>query len=143
MSGFFDIIHQDPILSNVSSSRPLDLARRYQSQFPGALDEWTGAYPTRRRFWKATSGCSATWLAPHRLRNLYEDDGRIRTRRINSYRAHGFTLRDLVSYRRSTISRTAENRDGSDDNRRGTAIEGETTDETLRRSRKTQRTSLT
>jgi glycogen operon protein len=136
MSAFFDIIHQDPILSNVKLiAEPWDLGDGgYQvGNFPVLWTEWNGRYrDTIRHFWTGQ-----TWTIAdlgYRLTgssDLYEDDGRHPHASINFITAHdGFTLRDLVSYEKKHNEANGEgNRDGNDHNGSwNCGVEGETTD---------------
>jgi len=123
MSGFFDIIHQDPILSQRKLiAEPWDLGEGgYQvGNFPILWTEWNGRFrDTVRRFWIGDArqvpelGFRLTGSS-----DLYEDDGRHPQASINFITAHdGFTLRDLVSYeRKRNLANLEENRDGTDDN---------------------------
>ncbi len=122
-SAFFDIIHQDPILSNVKLiAEPWDLGQGgYQvGNFPVLWTEWNGRYrDTIRQFW--TGSRSSVGDMGYRLTgssDLYEDDGRRPHASINFVTAHdGFTLRDLVSYQtKRNLENGEENRDGSDEN---------------------------
>ncbi len=139
MSAFFDIIHQDPILSNVKLiAEPWDLGDGgYQvGNFPVLWTEWNGRYrDTLRYFWTG-----ATWTVAdlgYRLTgssDLYEDDGRHPHASINFITAHdGFTLRDLVSYEKKRNDANGEqSRDGNDHNASwNCGVEGETTDEAI------------
>jgi glycogen operon protein len=104
LGAFFDIIQQDPILSQVKLiAEPWDLGEGgYQvGNFPVLWAEWNAEYrDTVRRFWKGDGGVVGT-LA-YRLTgssDLYEQGGRRPHASINFITAHdGFTLRDLVSY---------------------------------------------
>jgi len=148
LSAFFDIIHQDPILSNVKLiAEPWDLGHEgYQvGNFPVLWTEWNGRYrDTVRRFW-----AGHTWTVSdlaYRLTgssDLYENDGRHPHASINFVTAHdGFTLRDLVSYDRKHNEANGEgNRDGNDYNDSwNSGVEGETDDsEILQLRRRRQR----
>ena len=123
LSAFFDIIHQDPVLSQVKLiAEPWDLGEGgYQvGNFPAGWAEWNGKYrDTIRRYWKGDGGQVAE-LA-YRLSgssDLYEGGGRRPHASINFVTAHdGFTLHDLVSYDRKHNEANGEhNRDGTDDN---------------------------
>jgi glycogen operon protein len=123
LGAFFDIIHQDPILSQVKLiAEPWDVGPGgYQvGNFPVLWTEWNGKYrDTVRRFWKGhggTAGELATRLTGSS--DLYEDDGRKPYASINFVTAHdGFTLQDLVSYDHKHNDANGEgNRDGADDN---------------------------
>ena len=123
LGAFFDIIHQDPVLSQVKLiAEPWDLgAGGYQvGNFPVHWTEWNGHYrDTVRRFWRGDGGQVAgfaTRLAGSS--DLYESAGRRPSASINFVTAHdGFTLDDLVSYEKKRNEANGEsNRDGSDDN---------------------------
>jgi glycogen operon protein len=123
LGAFFDIIHQDPVLSQVKLiAEPWDVGPGgYQvGNFPVLWTEWNGKYrDTIRRFWKGDGGLVsevATRLAGSS--DLYEDDGRKPYASINFVTVHdGFTLQDLVSYNEKHNEANGEgNRDGADDN---------------------------
>ncbi|MGE5443727.1 MAG: glycogen debranching protein GlgX [Ignavibacteriales bacterium] len=123
LSAFFDLIHQDPVISQVKLiSEPWDLGEGgYQvGNFPVLWAEWNGKYrDTVRRYWKGDEG-QIDDLA-YRLTgssDLYEWGGRRPYASINFITAHdGFTLRDLVSYNeKHNEANGGENRDGSNDN---------------------------
>jgi glycogen operon protein len=123
LSAFFDIIHQDPILSQVKLiAEPWDLGEGgYQvGNFPILWTEWNGKYrDTVRRFWKG-EGRVVSELAS-RLSgssDLYERSGRRPHASINFVTAHdGFTLRDLVSYdEKHNDANLEDNRDGESHN---------------------------
>jgi isoamylase len=123
LSSFFDIIHQDPILSQVKLiAEPWDVGPGgYQAgNFPVLWCEWNGKYrDTLRRFWKGDAAQVAE-LA-YRLAgssDLYQHNGRRPYASINFVTAHdGFTLRDLVSYNHKHNEANRENNaDGERDN---------------------------
>jgi isoamylase len=123
LGAFFDIIHQDPVISQVKLiAEPWDLGEGgYQvGNFPVLWAEWNGEYrDTVRRFWKGDGGLAGT-LA-YRLTgssDLYEHTGRRPYASINFVTCHdGFTLRDLVSYNdKHNEANGDDNRDGADDN---------------------------
>jgi glycogen operon protein len=123
LSAFFDIIHQDPVLSQVKLiAEPWDLGEGgYQvGNFPVGWAEWNGKYrDTIRRYWKGDGGQVAE--VAYRLSgssDLYEMSGRHPHASINFVTAHdGFTLHDLVSYNQKHNDANGEgNRDGTDDN---------------------------
>ncbi|MCL5098475.1 MAG: glycogen debranching protein GlgX [Candidatus Omnitrophica bacterium] len=123
LGGFFDIIHQDPVISQVKLiAEPWDLGEGgYQvGNFPVGWTEWNGKYrDTVRRFWKGDTGVMselATRLCGSS--DLYEFSGRRPSASINFVTAHdGFTLHDLVSYDKKHNEANGEgNRDGNDDN---------------------------
>src|SRR5216117_2198849 len=123
LSAFFDVIQQDPVVSQVKLiAEPWDLGEGgYQvGNFPAGWAEWNGRYRDAiRRYWKGDGGQVAE-LA-YRLSgssDLYEGSGRRPHASINFVTAHdGFTLHDLVSYnqKRNEANRD-DNHDGTDDN---------------------------
>ncbi|HEX9445796.1 MAG TPA: glycogen debranching protein GlgX, partial [Candidatus Binatia bacterium] len=123
LGAFFDIIHQDPILSQVKLiAEPWDLGEGgYQvGNFPVLWAEWNALYrDTVRRYWKGDAG-QVGGLA-YRLTgssDLYGHNGRQPYASINFVTAHdGFTLNDLVSYNEKHNEANGENsRDGNNDN---------------------------
>ena len=122
-SRFFEMIHQDPVLSQVKLiAEPWDLGEGgYQlGNFPVGWAEWNGRYRDAiRRYWRGDPGQVAD-LA-YRLTgssDLYQDDGRRPYASVNFVTAHdGFTLADLVSYTTKHNEANGEgNRDGTTDN---------------------------
>ncbi len=122
-SHFFDVIHQDPVISQVKLiAEPWDLGiGGYQvGNFPPGWAEWNGRYRDAiRRYWRGDPGQVAD-LA-YRLTgssDLYQDDGRRPYASVNFVTAHdGFTLADLVSYdRKHNEANGDDNRDGMDEN---------------------------
>jgi isoamylase len=135
LSAFFDVIHQDPVLSQVKLiAEPWDVGPGgYQvGNFPVLWSEWNGVYrDTMRDYWRgfANRGSFAERLSGSS--DLYESDGREPFASINFITAHdGFTLRDLVSYNEKHNEANRENnQDGTDDNRSwNCGVEGETDD---------------
>jgi glycogen operon protein len=123
LGAFFDIIQQDPILSQVKLiAEPWDVGPGgYQvGNFPVLWTEWNGKYrDCVRRFWKGDGGLVselATRLAGSS--DLYQSDGRLPYASINFVTCHdGFTLQDLVSYNDKHNEANGEgNRDGTNDN---------------------------
>lgn len=123
LGAFFDIIHQDPILSQVKLiAEPWDVGPGgYQvGNFPVLWTEWNGKYrDSVRRFWKGDGGLAselATRLAGSS--DLYQANGRKPYASINFITAHdGFTLQDLVSYdHKHNEANGEDNRDGGDEN---------------------------
>jgi glycogen operon protein len=123
LSAFFDIIHQDPILSTIKLiAEPWDVGEGgYQvGNFPDLWTEWNGRYRDAvRRYWKGDQAVAAE--LGFRLTgssDLYELSGRRPHASINFVVAHdGFTLHDLVSYNQKHNDANGEqNRDGSDNN---------------------------
>jgi glycogen operon protein len=123
LGAFFDIIHQDPILSQVKLiAEPWDVGPGgYQvGNFPVLWSEWNGKYrDTIRRFWKGDGDTLAEFAT--RLSgssDLYQADGRKPYASINFVTCHdGFNLHDLVSYNdKHNEANGEDNRDGADDN---------------------------
>jgi len=123
LSAFFDIIHQDPVLSQVKLiAEPWDLgAGGYQvGNFPVLWAEWNGIYrDTVRAYWKSDDGQAGS--LGYRLTgssDLYQWDGRKPYASVNFVTAHdGFTLHDLVSYNQKHNEANGEdNRDGNENN---------------------------
>jgi glycogen operon protein len=123
LGAFFDIIHQDPVLSQVKLiAEPWDVGPGgYQvGNFPVLWTEWNGKYrDSVRRFWKGDGGTVsefATRLAGSS--DLYAWGGRQPYASINFVTCHdGFTLQDLVSYNDKHNEANGEgNRDGANDN---------------------------
>ncbi len=136
LSSFFDIVHQDPILSRVKLiAEPWDVGEGgYQvGNFPLLWTEWNGRYRDAvRHFWNGWTP-DVKELA-YRLTgssDLYQNDGRRPFASINFVTAHdGSTLHDLVTYERKHNEANGEdNRDGPDDEHRSNGgVEGETDD---------------
>lgn len=123
LSAFFDIIHQDPVISQVKLiAEPWDVGEGgYQvGNFPVLWTEWNGKYRDGvRRFWRGDEDQIAE--IGYRLTgssDLYQDDGRRPCASINFVTAHdGFTLHDLVSYNeKHNEANGEENRDGTSEN---------------------------
>jgi isoamylase len=103
LSAFFDIIHQDPVLSQIKLiAEPWDLGPGgYQvGNFPLLWSEWNGKYrDCVRDYWRGsdqTIGELASRLTGSS--DLFEANGRRPYASINFVTAHdGFTLTDLVS----------------------------------------------
>jgi isoamylase len=123
LGAFFDIIHQDPIISQVKLiAEPWDLGQGgYQvGNFPVLWAEWNGIYrDTVRAYWKGDEGQAGSMA--YRLTgssDLYGRGGRRPYASINFVTAHdGFTLHDLVSYNdKHNEANGEENRDGHDHN---------------------------
>jgi isoamylase len=136
LSAFFDIINQDPVLSQLKLiAEPWDVGDGgYQvGNFPVLWAEWNGKYrDTVRRFWKSDDGQLSD--IAYRLTgssDLYEHNGRRPSASINFVIAHdGFTLNDLVSYNEKHNEANGEdNNDGADDNASwNLGVEGPTDD---------------
>jgi glycogen operon protein len=147
LSAFFDIVQQDPVISQVKLiAEPWDVGPGgYQvGNFPVLWTEWNGKYrDTVRDFWRgepATLGEFASRITGSS--DLYQDDGRRPYASINFVTAHdGFTLTDLVSYHgKHNEANGEDNRDGNDDNRSwNCGVEGPTDDEAVNELRARQR----
>jgi isoamylase len=131
---FFDIIHQDPVLSQVKLiAEPWDLGPGgyHVGNFPLGWAEWNGKYRDAvRRYWRGEHG-ELPELAS-RLSgssDLYQWSDRQVYASVNFVVAHdGFTLHDLVTYeQKHNLANGEGNRDGADDNlSRNWGVEGET-----------------
>jgi glycogen operon protein len=140
LSAFFDVIQQDPVVSQVKLiAEPWDVGEGgYQvGEFPPLWTEWNGKYRDAvRDFWLGSAHGAEVGVRElgYRLTgssDLYQDDGRRPYASINFVTAHdGFTLRDLVSYVEKHNEANGEgNRDGTDDNRSwNCGVEGPTDD---------------
>jgi glycogen operon protein len=136
LGSFFNIIHQDPIISQVKLiAEPWDIGDSgyMVGKFPPGWAEWNDMFRDQiRDFWRG-EGISFGAFA-NRLTgspDLYRGDYRRPTASINFITAHdGFTLHDLVSYNEKHNEANGEdNKDGSDDNRSwNCGVEGETDD---------------
>jgi isoamylase len=136
LSAFFDVIQQDPIISQVKLiAEPWDVAEGgYQvGKFPPLWSEWNGIYrDTIRDYWRA-QGTTLGQLASRFTgsSDLYENTGRRPHASVNFVTAHdGFTLHDLVTYNeKHNEANLEDNKDGTDDNRSwNCGVEGETDD---------------
>jgi isoamylase len=147
LGAFFDIIHQDPLLSQVKLiAEPWDLGEGgYQvGNFPLGWTEWNGKYrDSVRRYWKGDDGVLGE-LA-YRITgsaDLYETSGRAPSASVNFVTAHdGFTLHDLVSYNeKHNEANLEDNRDGESNNLSwNSGAEGPTEDEAIHRLRAQQK----
>ncbi len=147
LGAFLDIIHQDPILSQVKLiAEPWDLGEGgYQvGKFPVGWAEWNDKYRDAvRTYWKGDGGLIGE-LA-YRITgssDLYARSGRKPYASINFVTAHdGFTLHDLVSYNsKHNEANGEENRDGTDNNRSwNCGTEGRTDDPEVNQLRARQK----
>jgi glycogen operon protein len=150
LSAFFDIIHQDPIVSRMKLiAEPWDVGEGgYQvGNFPVLWAEWNGKYrDTVRRYWKGDEGQLSD--LGYRLTgssDLYQNDGRKPYASINFVTAHdGFTLQDLVSYNQKHNEANGENnQDGANDNNSwNMGAEGPTDDPGIIAARERQKRNL-
>jgi glycogen operon protein len=146
LSAFFDLIQQDPVISQVKLiAEPWDLGDGgYQvGNFPPLWSEWNGRFrDSVRDYWRqanAPIGELADRLTGSS--DLYEATGRRPSASINFVTAHdGFTLRDLVSYNNKHNQANGENnRDGTDDNRSwNCGVEGPSDDPAVNALRRRQ-----
>jgi isoamylase len=147
LAAFFDLIHQDPVVSKAKLiAEPWDVGEGgYQvGNFPVLWTEWNGRYrDTMRDFWRgARTGVADVAYRLTGSSDLYQDDGRRPWASINFVTAHdGFTLHDLVSYNDKHNEANGEgNRDGSSDNRSwNCGVEGPTEDSEVSFLRERQR----
>ncbi|HET7399030.1 MAG TPA: glycogen debranching protein GlgX, partial [Intrasporangium sp.] len=150
LSAFFDLIEQDPVVSQVKLiAEPWDLGDGgYQvGNFPPGWTEWNDKYrDTMRAYWKGDGGVIGEFA--QRLTgssDLYERSGRRPHASINFITAHdGFTLNDLVSYNeKHNESNGEDNRDGFDNNRSwNCGAEGETDDAAIEALRARQKRNV-
>ena len=136
LSAFFDLIQQDPVVSQVKLiAEPWDVGEGgYQvGNFPALWSEWNGKFrDSVRDYWRGadqTLGEFANRLSGSP--DLYALNGRRPSASVNFVTAHdGFTLRDLVSYNEKHNEANGEdNRDGEAHNRSWNhGVEGPTDD---------------
>ena len=150
LGGFFDIIHQDPVLSQVKLiAEPWDLGQGgYQvGSFPALWSEWNGRYrDSIRKFWKGDGGMVSEFATRFTgSSDLYEWSGRRPHASINFVTSHdGFTLNDLVSYNAKHNQDNGEdNRDGDNNNHSwNCGCEGPTDDPAVNRLREKKMRSI-
>jgi len=136
LSAFFDLVHQDPVISQVKLiAEPWDLGEGgYQvGNFPPLWTEWNGKYrDTVRDFWRGEGATLAEFAS--RLTgssDLYESSGRRPYASINFITAHdGFTLHDLVSFNEKHNEANGEDGDDGESHNRSwnCGVEGDTDD---------------
>ncbi len=146
LSAFFDLIQQDPVVSQVKLiAEPWDIGDGgYQvGNFPPVWSEWNGKFrDTVRDFWRGESATLPELAS--RLTgssDLYQADTRRPVASINFVTAHdGFTLADLVSYNEKHNEANGEdNNDGESHNRSwNCGAEGPTDDEDVLACRRLQ-----
>ena len=150
LSAFFDIIQQDPVISQVKLiAEPWDLGEGgYQvGGFPPLWSEWNGRYrDSVRDFHRSEPGTVGDFTS--RLAgssDLYQHTGRTPIASINFVTAHdGFTMRDLVSYNeRHNEANQEGGGDGESHNRSwNSGVEGDTDDEAVLALRKRRAKNL-
>jgi glycogen operon protein len=136
LAAFFDLIHQDPVISRVKLiAEPWDVGDGgYQvGNFPPLWSEWNAKYRDGvRDYWRGRDWMLADFASRFTgSSDLYGFAGRRPHASINFVTAHdGFTMRDLVSYDQKHNDANGEgNRDGESHNRSwNSGIEGETDD---------------
>ena len=146
LSAFFDLIHQDPIISKVKLiAEPWDVGEGgYQvGNFPVLWQEWNGKYrDCLKAYWKGDLGLLGE--VAYRLTgsaDLFEWGGRRPYASVNFLTAHdGFTLYDTVAYNEKHNEANGENnQDGHNDNRSwNCGAEGPTEDESINTLRRKQ-----
>jgi isoamylase len=147
LSTFFDLVHQDPVVSQVKLiAEPWDIGEGgYQvGNFPPLWTEWNGKFRDAvRDFWRGRPDTRPEFAS--RLTgssDLYASSGRRPVASINFVTCHdGFTLNDLVSYNHKHNEANGEgNRDGTDDNRSwNCGAEGPADDPAINELRRRQR----
>ncbi len=146
LGAFLDIIHQDPILSQVKLiAEPWDLGEGgYQvGNFPAPWTEWNGKYrDTVRQFWRGDGGDTVSQFATRLCgsSDLYEHSGRKPHASINFVTSHdGFSLNDLVSYNEKHNGQNGSDNNGDDHNFSwNCGVEGETNDTDILELRRRQ-----
>ncbi|MDQ6912958.1 MAG: glycogen debranching protein GlgX, partial [Verrucomicrobiota bacterium] len=150
LHAFFEIIHQDPVLSQTKLiAEPWDVGDGgYQvGNFPVLWAEWNGKYRDAiRSFWKGDEGRIGEMA--YRLTgspDLYQHNGRRPYASINFITAHdGFTLNDLVSYNDKHNEANGENNNDGDNNNHSWnhGVEGPTDDPETNALRARQRRNM-
>jgi isoamylase len=150
LSAFFDIIYQDPIISQAKLiAEPWDIGEGgYQvGKFPPGWAEWNGKYrDCMRDYWRGAESVLAEFAERFTgSADLYKSDYRFPTASINFITAHdGFTLNDLVSYNeKHNQDNKEDNKDGENYNRSWNGgAEGPTDDEAINKLRAQQKRNL-
>lgn len=136
LSAFFDLIQQDPVISQVKLiAEPWDVGEGgYQvGNFPPVWTEWNGKYrDCVRDFWRGEDQSMGEFASRFTgSSDLYESTSRLPYASINFITAHdGFSLNDLVSYNeKHNEANGEENSDGENHNRSwNCGVEGHTDD---------------
>ena len=140
MSAFFDLVLQDPVVSQTKLfAEPWDVGRMdsYElGHFPPLWREWNGQYrDTMRDFWRSHEGLLGGFASRFAgSSDIFASRGRRPTSSVNLITVHdGFCLEDLVSYDdKHNEANGEDNRDGSSDNRSwNCGVEGPTTDQSV------------
>ena len=150
LSAFFDVIQQDPIVSQVKLiAEPWDVSDGgYQlGNFPPLWSEWNGRFrDCVRDYWRGADHALNEFA--YRISgspDLYETAGRLPSASINFVTSHdGFTLEDLVCYNEKHNDANGEsNSDGENDNRSwNCGAEGPTPDNAINQLRSRQKRNL-
>lgn len=147
LSAFFDIIYQDPVISQVKLiAEPWDIGEGgYQvGKFPPGWAEWNGKYrDCMRDYWRGADSVLAEFAERFTgSADIYKNDYRFPTASINFITAHdGFTLNDLVSYNeKHNEANEEDNKDGDENNRSyNFGAEGPTDNKTINAQREQQK----
>jgi isoamylase len=147
LGSFFDIIHQDPVISQVKLiAEPWDIGEGgyLVGKFPPGWAEWNGKYrDCIRDYWRGAESMLGEFAERFTgSSDLYRDDWRRPTASINFITAHdGFTLHDLVSYNEKHNEANGEdNNDGDNHNRSwNCGAEGPTEDKEIEKLRQQQK----
>ncbi len=124
LSAFFDLIQQDPVISQVKLiAEPWDVGEGgYQvGNFPPLWSEWNGKYrDCARDFWRGENQTLGEFASRFTgSSDLYRSNSRLPSASINYITAHdGFTLNDLVFYNgKHNDANKDNNNDGDNTNR--------------------------
>lgn len=147
LGSFFDIIHQDPVISQVKLiAEPWDIGEGgYQvGKFPPGWAEWNGKYrDCIRDYWRGAESMLAEFAERFTgSSDLYKNDSRRPTASINFVTAHdGFTLHDLVSYNEKHNEANGENNNDGESNNHSwnCSVEGPTDDPVVLELRQRQK----
>lgn len=147
LSAFFDIIHQDPIISQVKLiAEPWDVGEGGYNVggFPILWSEWNGKYrDTVRDYWRGEPAKLGEFASRFSgSADLYAHTGRLPVASINFVTAHdGFTLLDLVSYNGKHNEANGEGGVDGDNNNKSWnhGEEGSSSDESINELRRRQR----
>ncbi len=150
LGSFFDIIHQDPVISQVKLiAEPWDIGEGgyMVGKFPPGWAEWNGKYrDCLRDYWRGAESMLGEFAQRFTgSPDLYQSDSRRPTASINFITAHdGFTLHDLVSYNNKHNEANGEyNKDGDSHNRSwNCGIEGPTDNPIINELRQRQKRNL-
>jgi isoamylase len=150
LSAFFDLVQQDPIVSQVKLiAEPWDIGENGYNVggFPPLWTEWNGKYrDTVRDFWRGEESTLGEFASRFTgSADLYEQDGRRPYASINFVTAHdGFTMHDLVSYNEKHNDANGE--DGNDGESNNSSwnfgAEGETDDPEVNNLREQQKRNM-